>query len=283
MIIKNIKHILILLVISFITSCSSPKTTPELLNNYCKKLSFSSLIQELKALQKKDTFHKYKFGSIQERDIIGNYKENLFVFRKFIKQKESIGDSYVFKLIIKDSLIISCEIFDIIYDYEIVGYPFNSNDLLFVNTNVEEKNKLKIKFEKIFKKKLNFNELFQTDSYFGINCGGISSRPTSEILKISELIDKKNANGIENWLQSSSTEKQLYGLIGYYKLRDSVKFRKYVPKIVKAIEMKTGKYSSCSGCTRNIAGSNIQEEIKKIKNNKYSLDFDYWYNRFDTN
>jgi len=272
---KNLLIVTILLLILF--SCSKPQTTPEFLNSFCEDLSFSKLIKELKKQQKEDTLFEYKFGVWQERDIIDSYRENIFVVSKSKKNIDFPNEINYLKLIIKDSSIVSYKIYNSIFDNEIRGFGWVSNELLFFKKNKKEIEILKKSFKSTYKTDLNYNELFRTDLNFGRMCGGISSSPTSEILEISSLVENRNLDFLENWLQSSHTEKQLYGLVGYYHLKDSVKFRSYIPKLVHAIENKKGTYSSCGGCI--YSQGKIEDVIERIRQNDFSPNFDSYFDR----
>jgi len=260
---KNLLIVTVLLLTLF--SCSKPKSTPELLNSFCEDLSYSKLIKELKKQQKKDTVYEYNFGAWQERDIISNYRENLFGVSVSSKKKEKNHEIWYIKLITQDSSIVSYKIYNSIYDSEIRGRPV-SNELLFFKQNKNEIGHLKNIFKEIYKTRLNFNELFRTDLFFGDWCGGIASRLTNEQIEINGLVKEKDFIGIKGWLQSSHTEKQLFGLSAIYQLQQIyIKIPDDILIMLKAIEGKSGSVSTCSGCTRQVGGRMIQEEIKSLR------------------
>ena len=91
---------------------------------------------------------------------------------------------------------------------------------------------------------------------------------TDEYHEIKTFIENKDITSIEQWLQSSYTKKQLYGLLGYYQLSGTGNFSPYIKNIVTVVENKTGSCNRCSGCTHTY-GCDLQEVIKQIKEGFY--------------
>ena len=240
---------------------------PDQLNQWCATFSYRELTTGLEYLKKEDTIHQYSYGVLQERDIIGKYSECLFVINKKARTNASKEERYLIELITKDSSIVSYKIYNSIYRRSDLGLPWRTNDLLYFGKNTVEIDKLKYDFQSTFKTGLNFNDLFRTDLFFGSSCG-ITGMATDEYHEIRHSIENKDITSIEQWLQSSYTEKQLYGLMAYYKLSGTGNFSQHIKNIVAVIENKTGSCNRCSGCNHTF-GYDLQEVIKQIKEGLY--------------
>ena len=259
----------LILICFLLLSCKNqPRNlTPEQLNQWCTNLSYYELITGLGRLEKVDTIHKYSYGALQERDIIGKYRECLFIINKKAQTNSSKEERYLLELISKDSTFLSYKIYNTIYRHSDKGLPWQTNELLYYGKNHEENERLKNIYQSTFKTPLNFNELFKTDLFFGTSCG-ITGMGSSEYHEIRHSIKNKDITTIEQWLQSSYTEKQLYGLMAYYKLSGTGIFSHPIKNIVAVIENKTGSCNRCSGCNHTF-GYDLQEVIKQIKEGFY--------------
>ena len=67
--------------------------------------------------------------------------------------------------------------------------------------------------------------------------------------QLDSLVQTKNVKGLNSWLCSANTEKQVYGADGLFQLkRKGVKLTQEQQRIIQVIQNKNGDLKTCIGC-----------------------------------
>lgn len=136
------------------------------------------------------------------------------------------------------------------------GYWDADYEILHSYKNEENYKKFKEEFKSLFLADINEDELFNYEFIYGRSCD-ISGLPPRGRILIDELIENKNKPEIIKWLQSTTTEKQIYALEALYQLKNcGVSLTPDEYKMVQFVIKKTGSMSVCSGCSYTIAAIN---------------------------
>ena len=107
---------------------------------------------------------------------------------------------------------------------------------------------LKVKFTEAFKIPLNETQLFNNSIVFGMACGRVGIDPDEKV-EIDNLVRAKDRKSLRRWLQSTNVEKQIYGVSGFYQLRQKgLTLTSDELNMINAIITKKGTIYVCSGC-----------------------------------
>lgn len=121
-------------------------------------------------------------------------------------------------------------------------------------------------FEAVYMAKLNATELFTDHIVFGAACGYIGMDPKEKTL-MDNYAAKNDAAAIQKWMQSTNTEKQLYGLYGMNKMINAgYKPNALEEKMMETIRKKKGTVRTCSGCIFGVQPINfVFSKIKTVQ------------------
>ncbi len=256
--------------IPFLFALNSFGQIPLEVKNNLAKRDFSTF-KKYAALLSKRTDTTKAYWDI-EREITPGFEERVLIINKFVPHKEDpkISTVYTFRvnLIAKDNAIIFYELKELKskkVNNEWVEYYSGienyQNDSLF--------KLLQSDFLKSFSANLNKDELFVTTIIYGKQCGGVTDIEDSvdstenarrieeaakldvpfESYQIDDYVKNNDTKHLLMWLKSTTTEKQIYGVEGFYKLKlKGFKLTKEQLRIIKIILAKKGKVNVCSGC-----------------------------------
>ena len=185
------------------------------------------------------------------RELTEGFQEGIYILEYSVPDVPNSGISTVYSfrvnIITTDSLII-------FYDLaEEKNKKVNNEWLPYYNsiatfTNDSMFSVLESKFIKTYGAPLNRNELFIDSIVIGHNCGMAGQDPTEEI-QINKWASENNRIEIMKWLKSTNTEKQIYALEGFYKLKEKgVLLTEIEMKTVKNVMQKKGTALHCAGC-----------------------------------
>ncbi len=186
-----------------------------------------------------------------EREITNGFQERILVIKKSVpdKDKPYISTIYTFRVNI------------ISYDKDIVFYDLqerksrkiNGEWLEYFPTIQKYQNDslfdlLEISFYKSFGGQLNKKELFVDSIVYGTNCSNAATDPPEKV-SADLYVKTKNRQKLSEWIQSTNTEKQIYAVDGFYRLKQKgLKLTGQELHFISNVVNKKGKIRTCSGC-----------------------------------
>ncbi|AFM04730.1 hypothetical protein Fleli_2358 [Bernardetia litoralis DSM 6794] len=240
----------------------------KLISSFCKDFNYKKIERGFNKLQNKTTNkRKYVWQTDLEREIINDFFEQIIEFRVEIQEEENPAVYSVYTN--KISLIKT-------KDGRIAFYKINRLENVKINEEWREQNvvlqkdsssllkKLQADFKKTYDRKLDFDELFETQIVYGSHCGFAGMEPKYRI-KMNKLVELKDSTTLIKWLKSATIEIQLYAIDGILNLKkNGLKFDTSTLELIELIENKEGEAYTCSGCTHwNRPINEIIEKIKK--------------------
>lgn len=231
-----------------------------------KKCFYYKSLTQFKTLKEKlrseGTEEKIEFR--QFNDIIPGYQGGTII----------IGQSSFIFLNPHISLNVICHHDSIIY-YSFNKKDINPEDTSFIwrtfgkinptYVNPAACNLLNIEFKKIFETDFTMNAFFEFHQ-FGSLCGPDGELP--EMDSIVNFVKKINRPGIDQWLCSSNTTIQLYGLFALYLAeKKGLKINPREKQWKEVISEKNGIIETCSGCWSE--GKTIKEIVAGFKDMGY--------------
>lgn len=200
------------------------------------------------------------------RELTNGYQEGVFYFEQSIPHKENPAISSVstFRVTILTS-------FNSIIFYHLgekknkrVGkdwVPYFDTIVFYKNDSLYAE--LKSSFKKTFGAVLNEKELFLNSIIYGSSCGYAGMDPY-EKTQIDLLVKNQDKKSLLKWVQSTNTEKQVYGVDGLYQLKkQGIKFSEFEIGMINAVLEKKGTIQVCEGCIHST--EEISVVTKKIK------------------
>ncbi|MDH4473792.1 MAG: hypothetical protein QE487_14400 [Fluviicola sp.] len=122
------------------------------------------------------------------------------------------------------------------------------NHPVFEFKSKEKMKKVEDEFRQIYHTMLQWDELFNTSIEFGLRCGRTGWN-TDEYSDVSELVMKSRINKLGKYLTSTCLEKQLYGIQGFFELKEKgYKIKPSHKALIEVILAKDGEVIFCSGC-----------------------------------
>lgn len=240
-------------------------------------------IREVKKVLAKKDFIKYQdyfensVGRMLTETIIANYRrdlvpefqEGIYYFENTIPNKSNPGISGVY----------SFRVTYIRHNNNIIFYELGEKCYSKQNTvhfsciekykDDLEFNKLKIKFKQTFNAELNENELFIEDIICGEYCGIVGSNPKEKVTINSYVVINDRQN-LMKWLQSTNTEKQVYGVDGFYQLYLlGINPNKEEMRMINSVLSKRGSIKSCNGC--EVGNYNISKVLSRFNFKRKSI------------
>ena len=121
---------------------------------------------------------------------------------------------------------------------------------------------LKQDFYKTYNDSLHQQELFDNSYVYGSSCKIARIKP--KLRKENDLlVQNKDSAILTNWLKSTNTEKQVYGIDGLYQLKiNGYKFTAEQLQLIKIIKSKKGTIFTCDGCVNS--SLKISKVVKAI-------------------
>ena len=106
-------------------------------------------------------------------------------------------------------------------------------------------------FKTILKAAIKEKDLFDNELIYGYGCGFAGSPPYGYV-KMSSYVEANDKAALVKWLQSASSQKQVYAVWGIYLL--CKKGEKITPdewKMIEYVKSKKGTIRTCSGCVHS--------------------------------
>lgn len=121
---------------------------------------------------------------------------------------------------------------------------------------------LKNEFYKTYNDSLHKKELFDNSNIYGSSC--LIARIKPKLRKENDLlVQNKDSILLTQWLKSTNTEKQVYGIDGLYQLKmNGHQFTTEQLRLIKIIKSKKGTIFTCDGCVNS--SLKISKVVKSI-------------------
>jgi hypothetical protein len=102
--------------------------------------------------------------------------------------------------------------------------------------------------------------LFDRSVIYGTACGIAGTPPPPQRL-IRQLVARRDTAGLTGWLRSEVTEKQVYGVQGFYQLhQQGLQLNPAQRRLIQLIRRKQGTINACDGC---LSGHKDMREVTK--------------------
>lgn len=102
------------------------------------------------------------------------------------------------------------------------------------------------RYRSFFGSKVTLADLFADTVRYGAGCGFVGADPPAR-RQMQQLVADRNQKELTRWLQSPTTEKQLYGVEGFTALiSQGYKLTRLQKKLIRFIKKKQGNYLSCN-------------------------------------
>lgn len=184
------------------------------------------------------------------REVIPGFNEGILYIIKLTPRKGErhiVNElAYRVSIVTFDSAIAFYKLDEVVTNYEGNGEKTIKNKRTFMNDTAFVL--LCNSFKSMFKEPLNMNELFIEDFKYGWQCGiaGVNPKPR---LIMEEFVQNNNKDSLIQWLQSTSTEKQIYALEGLYELNKAgLQLTTEEKQMAMYVKAKKGTINYCIGC-----------------------------------
>jgi hypothetical protein len=268
--VKTLKQPLLLL-LAFCLAQSLIANQTEAIKSILRSHNVTKLQSSLDSLQK--TGNVSDVWWVFEREIVPQYEESICTFYCYQNQSNDQKAEIIFEYkinlircgdsIIRHLYIAKVNVRDTV-DYHL---RFDTLDSYKDTTGFH---KLDQSFKTIFKTAINEKDLFDNELIYGYRCGLAGSAPYG-YMKMSSYVEANDKAALVKWLQSASSQKQVYAVQGIYLL--CKKGEKITPdewKMIGYVKSKKGAIRTCSGCLHS--WDEISEVTKEFKfKEKYIL------------
>ncbi len=263
------KQLFIIILIFLFTLNSFGQIEKEVNSILLKKdfIEFKSYCDKLLDRTNKNWNNNIKANWVYLRDLTNDFQEGIIDINKTVPSKinKNTGREYTYRvtLITQDKQIIYYKLAEkknkrlkrkwVEYYQPIDSY---TNDSLFKD--------LKNKFSQTFGISLNEKELFIDSIVYGLECGFVR-QDSKEKLEIDKYIKDNDKISLLKWLQSTNTEKQVYAIYGFCKLKQ---LYNVIPtnkemELINAVMHKKGTILFCDGC--DFGSEDISVIIAELK------------------
>lgn len=259
-----IKHLIVLFLFFAASSLAQLEQNVLKILSGKRMADFDTLVKKLR--QTDGTAGGY---CLYKRDVVNGFRESIYNLYKSVPDPKEPGTEFVtnYKVYVVDDHgeILYHQFTEEKYKSKFIWWklkriwvPYNEHLGVFRNDSLFDL--MKSAFKQSFHADLNEQELFSTDYVYGFACG-YSGEPPQGKEEIDSLVKTNDRVSLVRWLQSTVTEKQLYGVMGFHDLK-----QKDVPLDATELELihnvlkKEGIVLSCSGCT---GGPEMLSELTK--------------------
>lgn len=184
------------------------------------------------------------------REVIPGFNEGILYIIKLTPRKGErhiVNElAYRVSIVTFDSAIAYYKLDEVVTNYEGNGEKTIKHKRTFKNDTAFVL--LCNSFKSMFKKPLNMNELFIEDFKYGWQCGIVGVNPKPRVI-MEGFVQNNNKDSLVQWLQSTSTEKQIYALEGLYELNKAgLQLTTKEKQMAMYVKAKKGTINYCIGC-----------------------------------